>query len=261
MLGNAKSGALARALPWLFGLAACGHAEGASKPDPRPAPTNRAEPRPAQRAQPTEVIEDYMTDHFVIVTFGRDAVIDGDLEALREPLRAFAGHRYETVATGAWMPWIAEVQHAALLTSEAATLEAAASGIATMARACGGCHEATGGGPSFEAGVRETTTPPSDTLDARMARHQWAADRMWEGLTGPSDGAWEDGASALAHTPDGAPVTDPPLPPRFVAAMGVTRALADDALDAMTLQQRADVYGRFLATCAGCHAYGVELDL
>jgi cytochrome c553 len=155
---------------------------------------------------------------------------------------------------------MAEIQDVARLTSEATTLEAAASGVATMARLCGGCHEATDGGMRFEPGPRERTTAPSDTLDARMGRHMWAADRLWEGLTGPSNEAWEDGVSALAHTPAAPPVTDPPLPQRFVAALIATRELADSAAAATTLAQRSDVYGLFLATCARCHGYGVELD-
>jgi cytochrome c553 len=206
-----------------------------------------------------ERIEDFMADHFVLVTFGRDAVINGDLEALREPLGALADYDYKRVAPGGWVPWIARIQSAARLTADATTLEAAATGVATMARACGGCHEATEGGPDFQTSGGESISPPTDTLDARMRRHIWAADRLWEGLTGPSAEAWADGASALAHTPSAPPVTDPPLPPRFVAALAQTRALAEHAAAAGSLAERANVYALLLASCAGCHAHGVEL--
>jgi hypothetical protein len=256
--------AFARALIGSLLLTACGHGGGAAKPDEKPAPAQRPkaaseQARAADAGASEERIEDFMVDHFVIVTFGRDAVINGDLEALREPLAAFADYDYRSVAPGGWLPWIAQIQTAARLTSEASALETAAVGVATMARSCGGCHEASGRGPDFGPSDHETKTPSSDTLEERMQRHIWAADRMWEGLTAPSDEAWQEGAAALAHTPSSVPATKPPLPPRFVEELLATRALADDAVGATSAAQRADVYAGFIASCANCHAHGVDL--
>ncbi len=239
-------------------LCACGHAE-ISRTSPARAPSATA-PTSEHSAAREERIADYMPDHFIIVTHGRDSVILGELEALREPMRALAGHDYKDVASGGWMPWIAQLQMAAGLISEAGTLEAAASGVAAMARVCGECHAATSSGPYFGPSGRERTRPRSDTLDERMRRHVWAADRLWEGLTGPSDEAWNDGAAALALAPAAAPLTDPPMPPEVIAGLLETRALAADAADATSLAQRANVYGLLIATCANCHTHGVELD-
>jgi mono/diheme cytochrome c family protein len=248
----------------LVALTACGHTEGAATPDAAPrsasAPTAARSLERAPRAMPEERIEDYMADHFVIVTFSRDAVINGDLEALREPLRALADYDYEAVAPGGWLPWIARIQAAARLTSDASTLEAAASGVVTMAQACGGCHEASAGGPDFDTSGAVLDSPASDTLDARMQRHIWAADRLWEGLIGPSAEAWRDGASALAHAPSTPPITNPPLPPRFAAALLAMRELAEGSATAK-LDERAEVYAELLASCASCHARGVEFGL
>jgi mono/diheme cytochrome c family protein len=258
------AGRLSWTLPCLLALGACGHTGSAKQRDPGPSAerADSGDARPVQpRAQPEERIEDFMVDHFILVTFSRDAVINGELEALREPLSALAEHDYATVAPGGWMPWIAQIQQAAGLTAEAGSLEVAASGVATMARSCGGCHRESGGGPQLDESIgSEAGAPPSDTLDARMRRHMWAADRMWEGLTAPSDRAWQDGAAALAHTPSAPPATDPPLPPQFVAALAEMRGLADAASEATAPAQRADVYANYLASCAGCHKYGVELD-
>jgi hypothetical protein len=77
-------------LACVSGLSACGHAESSTKPEARSPRAPTAEPKRAQRPAPTEQIEDYMADHFVIVTYSRDAVINGDLDALREPLQVFA---------------------------------------------------------------------------------------------------------------------------------------------------------------------------
>jgi len=93
-----------------------------------------------------------------------------------------------------------------------------------------------------------------------MYRHMWAADRLWEGLTGPSDEAWRAGAQALVRAPEQAPRTQPPLPPRFVSALRQVRELGQRALEADSLADRANVYGVFLASCASCHALQVELE-
>lgn len=251
----------------------CGHAEGAKQANTLPPRAQRSGSRGAERAASTtqesspaerepeaaERIEDYMVEHFVIVTWSRDAVIDGSLDALREPLSALAAYEYEHVAAGSWMPWIAQIQAAARLTSEAESLAAAATGVANMARACGGCHAALGRGPDFGSVHRDVHTLTPDTLGSRMDRHMWAADRMWQGLTGPSDAAWRAGAAALAKAPATAPEFDPPLPADFVRALDEVRELGEAASAATSLEERANVYGLFLAACAGCHAHHVEL--
>jgi hypothetical protein len=181
-------------------------------------------------------------------------LIDGDIEALREPLEALATYDYRSVAPGGWMSYVASMQQAAHLTSSAQTMEVASIGVATMARTCGECHVATGRGPAFAGGEDEGKAQKTDTLGERMRRHMWAADRLWEGLTGPSEDSWTAGAAVLARAPLPAPSADPPLPPDYVDAMVEVRELGAEALDASTLEARAEVYGRFLASCAGCHA-------
>ena len=89
-----------------------------------------------------------------------------------------------------------------------------------------------------------------------MVRHLWAADRMWEGLVGPSEAAWTAGAEAMAETQpamagalrasvsgQGAGV--------FLEELGL---LAQEAKDARGIDARADVYGRLLGTCDRCHS-------
>jgi mono/diheme cytochrome c family protein len=250
----------------LIALASCAHQEGAKKTEEPQRETEPpegavAKPGPQTRAiepLPRERIDDFMTEHFIIATWSRDAVINGRLDLLREPMAALAAYDYATVAPGGWMRFVAKMQHAADLTARAANLDGAATGVATMARTCGECHAATGRGPAFASDHRDGRAPSADTFGARMQRHMWAADRLWEGLTGPSDSAWEAGASALARAPFTAPSTDPPLPADYVRALDEVRELGDRAVASTTLAERADVYGLFLASCAGCHAYQVE---
>ena len=255
----------------LLACGACGHGSAAVQPRAsKRAPASGAarvaaatapveQPRAATPA-PSEDITAYMAEHFAVVTWARDAVIKGNLDALRRPLLALADYQYQSVAPGGWLPALAKLQQAARLTADAKTLDLAATGVATIGRICGDCHRDTHGGPHFIGGHRETKSPTSDTLGTRMYRHMWAADRLWEGLTGPSDEAWRAGADALARAPEKTPRADPPLPPRFATALLQVRELGQRALEADSLADRANVFGVFLASCAGCHAFQVQLS-
>lgn len=244
-------------------LSACAHGE-ATQPKPSSPEATTHATAPASTPAPTTLpdagvraplskLEDYMIDHYAIVTLSRDAVIGGSLEGLRLPLLTFAEHEYADVAAGAWMPWIAKLQEAALLTAQAETLERAAMGVATMARECGACHTAGARGPVF-ATHAALQLQPRNSFDARMGRHMWAAERLWEGLVGPDDEAWLAGASALAKISSTAPTGHGAVPPAFATALLDVRTLGQKALEASNQAERADVYGLMLAGCASCHA-------
>jgi hypothetical protein len=205
-------------------------------------------------------IEDYMTDHFVIATWSRDAVINGVLEALREPLDAIADFDYSAVTPEEWMPRVSRMQAAARATATAPSLTIAAAGVAAMAAECGDCHAEHRKGPYFGPDIKAPKTPPPDSLGERMQRHLWAADRMWEGLTGPSNEAWNAGASALARAPGGSPASELPLPADFVERLTDLRRLGKSALEVRRPEQRAKTYGLLIASCAGCHARGHEAE-
>jgi mono/diheme cytochrome c family protein len=241
--------------------AACGHGAAAGTKPGAPAPNANPAPKPQKPgAEGSEEISAYMAEHFVVATWARDSVINGNLDALRRPLRALADYRYSQVAPGGWLPAIARLQEAARLTADAETLDLAAGGVAVMGRVCGECHRENHAGPRFIGGERDEGKTKSDTLGTRMYRHMWAADRLWEGLTGPSDEAWRAGAQALVRAPEQAPRTQPPLPPQFASALLQVRELGQRALEADSLADRANVYGLFLASCASCHALQVGLE-
>lgn len=136
--------------------------------------------------------------------------------------------------------------------STATELKVVAAQTGRLAAACGSCHEATGGGPKFVVG---TGSPTGDSQESQMIRHLWAADRMWEGLVGPSDEAWMAGAEAMAESqPDLA--TELRTSGSIQQAeelLGEVNNLAQEALTVSDLDGRADVYGRMLDTCHGCH--------
>jgi cytochrome c553 len=202
----------------------------------------------------TEDLGSYMVEHFVIVTYARDAIIMGNVAEMRRALGALADYKYEHVMPGDWQPWISKLQAAARPATTAKTLLAASQAIANTAAVCGECHIARGSGPQFPTADRqEPDSGLSNTLSQRMERHAWAADRMWEGLIAPSDAAWHEGVSELSTMPSKAPIEEPALSPEFMQELREIRALGAEARRAHDATGRAALYARVLTTCAGCH--------
>ncbi|MBW1878043.1 MAG: hypothetical protein JRJ84_06765 [Deltaproteobacteria bacterium] len=133
---------------------------------------------------------------------------------------------------------------------EAQDIEAASEAIAELAKTCGDCHASVEGGPTFDP----TTLPPlEEGVKSHMARHIWAADRMWEALIMPSDSAWE---RAIVMLGEGA-VEEHEMPeailrsPRALELRKLVHTLAGE--DAPTPGVRTQIYGTLLAACAECH--------
>lgn len=180
-------------------------------------------------------------------------LIHGDLEQVRSAATWIAS-RVDGVGLSseaeAYSRRLAEEAGALALAQD---LQEAAALTATLAVSCGDCHQALGRGPRFVVGQ---SSPRGDSREAQMIRHLWAADRMWEGLVGPSEESWQAGASALAET-------GPTLVRALRASSGSgpgsslvnqVQAAANQALEATTWSERADAYGQMLGSCNGCHA-------
>jgi hypothetical protein len=121
--------------------------------------------------------------------------------------------------------------------------------LARVAVECAGCHVAARSTPTFAS-----PPPPADrpTPEARMARHAWAAERLWEAILGADDARWRGGLTVLA---------DAPLPPDVLSDTGKfgrdLQAYARTQLDthgSPSLETRGIAYGEILVLCAGCHA-------
>jgi mono/diheme cytochrome c family protein len=199
-----------------------------------------------------EALQEIMGDHFLLTAWARDAIIYGELDALRTPLMKLADFKYPAaISTG-----VAELQAAARATAKAGTLAEAAAGVAAMGRVCGECHKKRDLGIEVK---RQTFAEPTkgkhaDTIDTRMFRHGWAAERLWEGLVAPSDHAWQAGAAALAHAPKQTPKMNRPASDALARQLRDMRALGVRASTASSMEERASVYALTLATCAQCHA-------
>ena len=201
-------------------------------------------------AQEATVLE-HMHEHYDAVMKIQSAVIAGSLEDTREPARWLVEHQTPTGLPARWTEHVDAMRTAARDTLNAQDVASAANATSRLGLACGGCHVANNVTVEFEEVKR-----PSDKENERthMQRHQWAADRMWEGLIGPSSVSWRRGASLLFEAPLnpealGAEAEDDAL-------LGMARRihqLAGNATVASEPIEKADIYAEFLATCAACH--------
>lgn len=205
---------------------------------------------PSTRFEHDMIVRFHMHENFDLLRAIEKLLIRGQLDEARAFARAIANAPNEP-GLGTWS------QHAALVRNRAATLATARSvdeacrRAAQLADACAGCHVDSGASPEFRSPGR----PPPDhpTIEARMARHLWATDRLWEGIVGSADDAWRAGLDVLSTTP----LQAPELSKEQSAFERKLQRLADQARvrqGTETPQDRARSYGEILVTCSGCHA-------
>ncbi|HEX5061916.1 MAG TPA: hypothetical protein VFV99_21255 [Kofleriaceae bacterium] len=192
----------------------------------------------------------HMTVHLEEAAALQAAIARGWLVDARERARWFASHDME--APPSWQPYLDDMRYAAMRIARARDVATAGAQIGLLGRACGACHEANAATPAFQY-----DPPPTDdaTLEAQMRRHQWAAARMWEGVVGPADAAWQDGARVMATTRLDVARTAHEKPNADVFELA--ERLRDQATQALTMtarDARARFYGEMMETCASCHS-------
>jgi mono/diheme cytochrome c family protein len=197
-----------------------------------------------------------MTEHFVRAGQLYAAVAGGDLDSVRHRAQDILDHETGEGLPARSLRYVDELRSFTSLAARAPDVESAASAVARVGAACGACHTSLRTGPRYPEGTRGGPPPAEHDVAGRMRRHRWAADRLWEGLIGPSDEAWRAGAQVLR---DAALYTDA-LTQDVAQYEQVTKlawtvhevgARADVMRDR---HQRAELYGQLLGTCARCHA-------
>jgi cytochrome c556 len=188
------------------------------------------------------------------------SVVQGDLEKAQKAAVWLLNHENQIPFPATAREHEAEMLGYAAVISRATDLSSVAVQTGKLAASCGSCHQAVEAGPQFVVGGR---SPNGDSQEAQMVRHLWAADRMWEGLLGPSEEAWQAGARALAET-------EPALAQAYRAStrsggsrmfLSEVNNVAKDALEATGQEGRAEVYGKMLNTCNRCHsAVGILVE-
>lgn len=181
----------------------------------------------------------------------KSAIIAGSLEGARGPAQQLAGQSRPADLLDQWADYDDAMKAAARDVAAATDLLAAAEATSRLGLACGDCHVANEVTIEFDSVDR-----PSDKERARphMERHQWAADRMWEGLIGPSAVAWRRGGNLLFESP---------LHPEDMGAEDGDEAiitmsrrihqLAGNATVVSEPAEKGEIYAEFLANCAACH--------
>jgi cytochrome c553 len=238
-------------------LAACA----APKPPPR-------EPAPEPEARPLSGQSAAMWHHFWDVAVARDAVISGSVADARAPLlRVAAGESNEPVPAD-WLPWIDDMRREAQKAEQAETLSAMASVVTAVSAQCAECHRTTRGGPEVNVESLEYKSPERG-LSGVMARHAFAADELWVGLTAPSYSSWVRGARALGEFPvpgleafetasdagAGANTHDEEVraDPGMLDKLRAVRALGLKAEAAGQPFEQTQVFSELIALCGECH--------
>jgi len=214
---------------------------------PEAAPTQTVVDPPASEVAPAE----HMRDHHDRITRARDAIIRGDLEAAREPMDWLGQHDTHPGVPEEARPYILEMKGAARVAAGASTIDGVAVGLATVATICGECHARLDLGPRFEP----VEMPPAEAGVAwHMARHRWAADRMWEGMIAASDDLWVAGVGGLKEDPlreeelHGGEMSEDE---RAVATWLHDMATFGEQMEGS--MARSAFYGALLSKCSDCH--------
>lgn len=219
----------------------------ADRDDPAPEPPRR----PAVDAQ----VRLHMEAKFAELRAIEHALVRGQLVEAKISASAIANapadHELED-----WSRKTAHVRELARDVATAKSADDALHRLPAVAVACAECHVATGGWPKL-ARAPHLPDDGAGTVP-RMARHQWAVDRMWDGMIGGNEETWRAGLDVLAATPPPYAITDGDK-----AALGAalqrlaTTALQHRSID--SLDDRAQLYGEMLVTCSGCHETQAKL--
>ena len=197
-------------------------------------------------------LSEHMHEHWERITQIQAALIRGDLAAVREPAEYLATHPTPAALPGQWEQHVGAMRAAARAALAAEDFDAAATATSLMGNTCGSCHMDSGVEVRFD--ISEPPGFETDTV-SHMIRHQWAADRMWEGIVGPSEVAWSRGIDALLE----APLTPHELkgggeqPERVRKMARRIHQLAGNGMMASGGNEKAEIYAEFLANCAACH--------
>jgi len=201
---------------------------------------------PTARFEHDVLVRFHMHENFGLVRAIERLLLRGKLAEARDLARAIAIAPDEPGMT-AWSAQATRVRDRAVALAAAKTIDEAFTAESKLATECASCHLASGVMPEFGS----PSKPPLDrpTIEARMARHLWASERLWEGMVGMADDSWRAGLEVLAATPLPASELGED---RIVLARKLQR-LAETARKAPTDQDHAKAYAELLSTCAACH--------
>jgi len=241
-----------------FAIGGCGptaHAEPtpAAPPQAKPGRANEPELPPPQRFERDMMMRFHMRSSFDTVRAIERLLIRGKLDEARYFAQSLASEP-DAPGLAPWAKQIALVRERAAAVASAPGIDEACRREARLAEACARCHADASAQPEF----RPPREAPADqpTIVARMARHRWAADRLWEAAIGDAEDAWRAGLDVLAASS----LTWPEQGSDRKALAQRLRQLAVQAQHAATGDRAARtwLYGEILVTCASCHTQSAK---
>lgn len=220
-------------------------------PPPVPAPVRppaQVDEHPSPRFERDMVVRFHMHESFDLLRATERLLIRGKLEDAKQ-LALSIGAAEDPPGLAPWAAYSARVRERAVALGNAPSLEDAVQRQAALAAACADCHVASGAMP--ELAPYPAAPLDQDTLDARMARHVWAADRLWEGIVTGVPEPWAAGLEVLAQ----APLASMQTTKQRAALAKQLQRLASQARRTRLAdpEARAKVYGELLTVCTGCH--------
>jgi hypothetical protein len=205
-----------------------------------------------ERLDASPALKKHMKGHFEAVREIERALVAGDLTKAKERSEWLSDNVAQKDIED-WGPHLDAVRNAAKALVDSETIEDATKRAAQLGAECANCHVTLTAITSFE-----WQELPRDQGEARsnMQRHQWATDRLWEGLVGPSDDLWLKGAEVLIDAPLGIKTLtkDQKVASDVDAYAAKVHGLGSKAQGLMDRSARTELYGELLATCSACHA-------
>ncbi len=189
-----------------------------------------------------------MRAHFHDALLIRQAAIAGTPEQAATPAKVLALIENLDDLPPGWRDFVERMQQDARRIADTTNAAQVATAAADLAVACGLCHQKFGG-PRVS---NELAPAEATTIDARMKRHLWASERLWEGLVVPSSDAWSVGAKALSNSPFPEEVLTKGGPQARSAASALAKLIAMTPTR-RAIEERASLYAELLVTCGTCH--------
>ena len=198
-------------------------------------------------------VADHMHEHLTRISTIKSAIIAGKLEDVREPATWLADHETAAGLPAGFESYVIQMRSYARHVIEAQDLVSAAESVSNMAKTCGNCHLVND--VNLEFGYDGKPRKDLEDVVTHMQRHQWATDRLWEGLIGPSDIAWNRGTDMLIDAP--LLPSDVTMAMDNIAEIGnIARrihALGGIGTETKTPDARSELYAELLGLCASCH--------
>jgi hypothetical protein len=194
-----------------------------------------------------------MHERFSLTLEIQTGLVIGDMDRVAEIAQWLAEPPEEAEFGGEAQSFLDQISTEASRMLQATEPDAAAEMMGRLGLACGGCHQASGGGPNFVLG---SNPPEGNSTGRTMIRHIWAMDRLWEGLIGPSQESWQAGLQALNQSGDTFEklAQSSTQPERVGGYVSTLQDLGAGVRNTETLEARASVFGELLRSCQGCHA-------